>query len=242
MQAISINNLTKYYGDVVAVDNLSLNIEQGELFSLLGVNGAGKTTTIKMLSCLTKADSGDAEILGKSISKSASEVKQYIGVSPQETAIAQGLSVKENLELICGIYGFTKAKTAQKVSTLIQLLSLESVLNKKASKLSGGYARRLSIAMALISEPKVLFLDEPTLGLDVIARSELWDIIRSLKGKVTIILTTHYMEEAEELSDRIAIMKNGKLLICDTPDNIKSQCGEESIEKSFIKIVRGTKE
>ena len=238
MISIKIENLTKQYKDVTAVDNLSLEIEQGELFSLLGVNGAGKTTTIKMLSCLTLPTSGDATVLGERITKNPTVVKSLIGVSPQETAVAAGLTVRENLELICGIYGFDKKKTAEKVSSLSALLSLDSVINKKASKLSGGYARRLSIAMALISEPKVLFLDEPTLGLDVIARSELWDIILSLKGKVTIILTTHYMEEAEALSDRIAIMKDGKLLVCDTPDAIKAQTGEDSIEKSFIKIVK----
>ena len=239
MTAIKIENLTKQYKDVRAVDDLSLEINRGELFSLLGVNGAGKTTTIKMLSCLTAPTSGDAAVLGESIIKNPAAVKANIGVSPQETAVAAGLTVRENLELICGIYGFDKEKIAKKVSALSSMLSLESVINKKASKLSGGYARRLSIAMALISEPKILFLDEPTLGLDVIARSELWDMIRSLKGKVTIILTTHYMEEAEALSDRIAIMKNGRLLLCDTPDNIKAQTGEDSIEKAFIQIVRG---
>ena len=238
MTAIRITNLTKQYKDVRAVDGLSLEIEQGELFSLLGVNGAGKTTTIKMLSCLTLPTSGDATVLGESITKNPSAVKALVGVSPQETAVATGLTVRENLELICGIYGFDREKTAKKISALSSMLSLENVINKKAAKLSGGYARRLSIAMALISEPKILFLDEPTLGLDVLARSELWDIIRSLKGKVTIILTTHYMEEAEALSDRIAIMKGGKLLACNTPDNIKAQAGEDSIEKSFIKIVK----
>ncbi len=240
MTAIKIENLTKQYKDVTAVDCLSLEIEQGELFSLLGVNGAGKTTTIKMLSCLTSPTSGDAMVLGESIIQNPAAVKACIGVSPQETAVAAGLSVRENLELICGIYGFDKQKTAEKVSSLSAMLSLEGVMNKKASTLSGGYARRLSIAMALISEPKVLFLDEPTLGLDVIARSELWDIIRALKGKVTIILTTHYMEEAETLSDRIAIMKDGKLLVCDTPNAIKAQTGTDSIERAFIQIVRGT--
>ena len=238
MSAIQIDSLTKQYKDVTAVNNLSLTIAKGELFSLLGVNGAGKTTTIKMLSCLTQPTSGDAMVLGESITKNPAGVKALIGVSPQETAVASGLTVRENLELICGIYGFDKDKTAEKVSSLSSLLSLDSVTSKKAAKLSGGYARRLSIAMALISEPKVLFLDEPTLGLDVLARSELWDIIRSLKGKVTIILTTHYMEEAEALSDRIAIMKDGKLLVCDTPDNIKSQTGADSIEKAFIQIVK----
>ena len=239
MNAIKIEGLTKHYKDVAAVDNLSLEIEKGELFSLLGINGAGKTTTIKMLCCLTEPTSGDAYLLGKSIRKDSSDVKKVIAVSPQETAIAQGLSVRENLEFICGVYGFDRMKTASKIKELTELLGLDSVISRKSGKLSGGWQRRLSIAMALISEPEILFLDEPTLGLDVIARSELWDIIRSLRGKVTIILTTHYMEEAEALSDRIAIMKDGKLLTCDTPDAIKEQTGEDSIEKAFIKIVRG---
>ena len=238
MNAIKIENLTKRYKDLTAVDNLSLDIAEGELFSLLGVNGAGKTTTIKMLSCLSSPTSGDALVLGESICKNPTAVKALIGVSPQETAVASGLTVRENLEFICGIYTFPKEKTTQKVAQLASMLSLENVMDKKAAKLSGGYARRLSIAMALISEPRVLFLDEPTLGLDVLARSELWDIIRSLKGKVTIILTTHYMEEAEALSDRIGIMKDGKLLICDTPDGIKEKTGADSIEKAFIQIVK----
>jgi len=240
MSAIKIEALTKKYRDVLAVDKLSLCIKEGELFSLLGLNGAGKTTTIKMLSCLTVPTSGDAYLLGKSILNCASEVKSLIAVSPQESAVAPSLSVRENLELICGIHGFSKEKRQKKIEELTTLLSLEDVLNRKAGKLSGGWQRRLSIAMALISEPKILFLDEPTLGLDVIARSELWDIIRSLKGNVTIILTTHYMEEAEALSDRIAIMKEGRLLTCDTPDAIKLQTGEDSIEGAFINIVRGT--
>lgn len=239
MIAIKIDNLTKRYRDITAVDNLSLTINQGELFSLLGVNGAGKTTTIKMLSCLSEPTEGEAFLLGKSIIKDTADVKSLIAVSPQETAVAPKLTVRENLELICGIYSFTKSKTEEKIAELANTLSINSVMNKKAGELSGGYARRLSIAMSLICEPKILFLDEPTLGLDVIARSELWDIIRSLKGKVTIILTTHYMEEAEELSDRIAIMKDGKLLISDTPDAIKLHTGEDSIEKAFIHIVKG---
>ena len=221
MDDIRIEGLTKKYKDVVAVDNLNLSVHKGELFSLLGVNGAGKTTTIKMLSCLTQPTSGDAFLNGKSICKDSAAVKSLIAVSPQETAVAPGLSVRENLELMCGVHGFTKDKRNIKVTELSEQLGLEAVIKKKAGKLSGGLQRRLSIAMVLISEPEILFLDEPTLGLDVLARSDLWDIIRSLKGKVTIILTTHYMEEAEALSDRIAIMKDGKLLICDTPDKIK---------------------
>ncbi len=239
MVAIKIKGLTKKYKDVVAVDNLNLSIYKGELFSLLGVNGAGKTTTIKMLSCLTKPTSGDAFLNEKSICKDTADVKSLIAVSPQETAVAPGLSVQENLELMCGVHNFTKDKKNAKIAKLTKLLGLESVIKKKAGKLSGGWQRRLSIAMALISDPEILFLDEPTLGLDVLARSDLWDLIRSLKGKVTIILTTHYMEEAQELSDRIAIMKDGKLLICDTADEIKKAAGTENFEQAFIHIVKG---
>ena len=242
MDAIRIEGLTKKYKDVIAVDNLSLSVRQGELFSLLGVNGAGKTTTIKMLSCLTQPTSGDAFLNGKSICKDTASVKAFIAVSPQETAVAPGLSVCENLELMCGVHGFAKEQQTSKVTELTERLGLETVMNKKAGKLSGGWQRRLSIAMALISEPEILFLDEPTLGLDVLARSELWDIIRSLKGKVTIILTTHYMEEAEALSDRIAIMKDGKLLICDTPDKIKETAETANFEQAFVKIVKGVAE
>jgi len=239
MDAIRIEGLTKKYKDVVAVDDLSLSVCEGELFSLLGVNGAGKTTTIKMLSCLTQPTSGDAFLNGKSICKDTAAVKSLIAVSPQETAVAPGLSVCENLELMCGVHGFTKEKRSARIAELTELLGLETVIKKKAGKLSGGWQRRLSIAMALISEPRILFLDEPTLGLDVLARSDLWEIIRSLKGRVTMILTTHYMEEAEALSDRIAIMKDGKLLICDTADRIKKTAGTDHFEEAFIRIVKG---
>ncbi len=239
MDAIKIESLSKKYNDTLAVDNLSLTVKKGELFSLLGVNGAGKTTTIKMLCCLTKPTSGDAFLNGNSIKSDLENVKSVIAVSPQETAVALNLTVKENLELICGIYGFCKEKKFLKIKELSSLLSLSDMLNKKASKLSGGYKRRLSIAMALISEPQILFLDEPTLGLDVISRSELWDIIRSLKGKVTIILTTHYMDEAESLSDRIAIMKDGRLLVCDTGENIKDMAHTDNFEQAFIRVVKG---
>lgn len=242
MYAIRTANLTKKYKDIIAVDQLNLQVKKGELFSLLGVNGAGKTTTIKMLSCLTQPTSGDAFLNGKSICKDSAAVKSMIAVSPQETAVAPGLSVYENLELMCGVHGFTKDKQNMKIAELTELLGLKSVVKKKTGKLSGGWQRRLSIAMALISEPEILFLDEPTLGLDVLARSDLWDLIRSLKGKATIILTTHYMEEAEALSDRIAIMKDGKLLICDTADKIKEAAGTDSFEQAFVRIVKGVAE
>lgn len=239
MNAIKTDRLTKRYGDVTAVDELTLSIEQGELFSLLGVNGAGKTTTIKMLCGLTVPTGGDAFLKGNSIRSQLAEVKRIIAVSPQETAVAPGLSVKENLELICGIHGFSREKQREKVDSLAKELGLEEILRRKAGKLSGGWQRRLSIAMALICEPEILFLDEPTLGLDVLARSELWELIRTLKRKITIILTTHYMEEAEALSDRVAIMKDGKLLLCDTVERIKENAGTDHFEQAFIRIVKG---
>lgn len=238
MYEIKIMNLVKQYKDLIAVDRLQLEIKQGELFSLLGVNGAGKTTTIKMLTCLTKPTSGDASVGGYSITKEPDKVKQLIGVSPQETAVAPNLTVKENFELICGIYGFSKDKTNMKIEELAKNFSLGEVLQRKAGKLSGGWQRRVSIAMALISEPRILFLDEPTLGLDVIARHELWNVIQSLKGKITIILTTHYMEEAESLSDRIGIMKNGRLLAIGTANELIDKVGASDFEHAFVAIVK----
>jgi len=238
MQEIRTTQLVKRYKSLTAVDKLGLEIQQGELFSLLGVNGAGKTTAIKMLSCLTKPTSGDAIVGGYSITKESEQVKRLIGVSPQETAVAPNLSVKENLELICGIHGISKEKTKAKIQELSKQFSLDSVLQRKAGKLSGGWQRRVSIAMALISEPKILFLDEPTLGLDVIARHDLWEVIRSLKGKITIILTTHYMEEAETLSDRIGIMKNGRLLAVGTVEELNAKANTNDFETAFVSIVK----
>ena len=237
--AIEIKGLTKDYKDIRAVDNLKLDIREGELFALLGVNGAGKTTTIKMLCCITTPTSGDALLEGKSIAQNADAVKKIIAVSPQETAVASNLSVEENLALMCGVHGFDKQKSLQRTAEMIEEFNLGGIRKKKAGKLSGGWQRRLSIAMALISEPKILFLDEPTLGLDVIARSELWDTIRELKSRMTIILTTHYMEEAEELSDRIGVMKDGHLLAVGTASELKQQTGEEKFENAFIKLVKG---
>ncbi len=238
MKAIKTIDLTKKYKDLVAVDKLNLEIDEGELFSLLGINGAGKTTVIKMLTTLTSPTSGEAYVDGKSTSSDGADVKRVIGVSPQETAVAENLSVKENLELMCGIHGFPREKTKAKINELSKQLNLSAILSRKAGKLSGGWQRRLSIAMALISEPKILFLDEPTLGLDVIARSELWDLILTLKGKVTIILTTHYMEEAEVLSDRIGIMKNGRLLVSGTAKELMEMTSADRFENAFISIVK----
>ena len=238
MEAIKATRLSKRYQNITAVDGLNLEIRQGELFSLLGVNGAGKTTAIKMLTCLTKPTAGDALVDGYSITKEPEQVKRRIGVSPQETAVAPNLTVEENLALICGIHGFSREKTKGKIEELTNQFDLESVLKRKAGKLSGGWQRRVSIAMALISEPKILFLDEPTLGLDVIARHDLWDLIRALKGEMTVVLTTHYMEEAEALSDRIGILKNGALLDVGTAEELKQKTGTDDFEKAFISIVK----
>ncbi len=238
MYAIQTRSLVKRYQAVTAVDRLNLEIPRGELFSLLGVNGAGKTTAIKMLSCLTKPDSGEALVGGFSITREPERVKARIGVSPQETAVAPNLTVEENLALICGIHGFSKEKTAEKIRELSALFSLSEVAKRKAGKLSGGWQRRVSIAMALISEPEILFLDEPTLGLDVLARHDLWEAIRALKGKITIILTTHYMEEAEALSDRIGIMKQGRLLAVGRAEELMKQAGTDNFEQAFVAIVK----
>ena len=238
MEAMIATELVKRYKKLIAVNKLNLEIHQGELFSLLGVNGAGKTTAIKMLSCLTKPTDGDAYVGGYSITKEPGQVKRLIGVSPQETAVAPNLSVKENLELICGVHGFSKEKTAAKIIELSRQFDLDSVMQRKAGKLSGGWQRRVSIAMALIGEPQILFLDEPTLGLDVIARQDLWSIIRSLKGEITIVLTTHYMEEAEQLSDRIGIMRDGRLLAVGTAAELMTKAGTTNFENAFVTIVK----
>lgn len=239
MDAVKTIGLTKTYKELTAVDRLDLTIPQGELFSLLGVNGAGKTITIKMLCCLTRPTAGDAFLNGSSILTDPAGVKARIGVSPQETAVAPNLTVQENLELMCGVHGFTREKQMQKVRQIAEELGLEDILKRKAGKLSGGWQRRLSIAMALIGEPEILFLDEPTLGLDVLARSDLWEVIRALKGKITIILTTHYMEEAEALSDEIGIMKDGRLLARGTAQALKERAGTERFEDAFVAIVKG---
>ena len=221
-------DLTKKYGDKIAVNNLNLKINEGELFSLLGVNGAGKTTTIKMLTTLIKPTSGIVKVLGYRSIDEKGMIRKNINVSPQETAIAPNLTVLENLEFMAGVYKIKNKK--ERIDKLIKDFKLEDVIKQKAKTLSGGYQRRLSIAISLINNPKVLFLDEPTLGLDVLARSELWDIIKELKKEKTIVLTTHYMEEAESLSDRIGIIKEGKLIEVGTPKELLKKTKTINIE------------
>ena len=239
MNAIEIKKLTKKYKDVTAVDGLELSVRQGELFALLGVNGAGKTTTIKMLSCLTAPTSGEAHLGGKSIVSQPNEVKRIIGVSPQETAVAPNLTVRENLELMAGIAGVSRKEARLRAEKTLEEFHLREIADKRAKTLSGGWQRRLSIAMALISEPKLLFLDEPTLGLDVLARRELWREIEALKGKITVILTTHYMEEAEQLADRVGIMAAGKLRVCGTPAELLALSGKTRFEDACVASAGG---
>lgn len=237
MIAIEVKNVTKTYGDKKALNDVSLIVKKGEVFSLLGVNGAGKSTLIKILSGLEKLTSGQAFIFGYDVMKQTDRVKHYIAVSPQETAIAPNLTVEENLELMAGVHNFSKKERAQKVREIIDTFSLTPLQKQRSKTLSGGWKRRLSIAMALISEPDILFLDEPTLGLDILARRELWNVVKGLKGNITIILTTHYLEEAESLSDRICILKQGELKALGTAEELIAQTSTLSFEEAFVSLV-----
>lgn len=236
MLAIETKGLTKRYKTKTVVDGLNLTVEEGELFALLGVNGAGKTTTIRMLTCLAKPSGGECSVCGHNCISDSAAVKELVGISPQDTAVAENLTVVENLRLMCGIYGFSPDKAKSRISEMIELFNMHDVADSRAKTLSGGWKRKLSIALALISEPKLLFLDEPTLGLDVIARRELWKVIRELKSHVTIVLTTHYMEEAESLADRIAVMISGHMAALGTLSELEQQTGESGLENVFVKI------
>lgn len=235
MIAVKIENVKKSYKDTKALKGVSAEIKSGELYGLLGLNGAGKTTLISVIAGLIKADEGDITVDGKSVKTDSDEVKRIIAVSPQETAVAPNLTVKENLEFFAELYG----KPKDRAIIAMQEFGLIEVANKRAKTLSGGYARRLSVAAAVITEPKLLILDEPTLGLDVIARRELWKLINARKGKTTIILTTHYLEEVEALCDRICALKEGEKIFEGTVDEMKTLTGEENFEDAFVKISQG---
>ena len=236
MDMIETRGLSKQYGEKWAVRDLSLSVREGELFSLLGVNGAGKTTTIRMLSGLSEPTSGEAFVSGFSCAGQKREIKRIIGMSPQDTAVAERLTVRENLEFMASVYGFDRPKVRERTERMIEDFHLEEVQAQQARTLSGGWKRKLSIAMALIGEPKVLFLDEPTLGLDVLARRELWRVIERMKGEITIVLTTHYMEEAEHLSDRLAVMLSGRIAFCGALPDLLSQTGAANLEDAFVAI------
>ena len=240
MNAIELTNIVKKYKDKTVVNNINLNIKEGELFSLLGTNGAGKTTTIKMISTLIKQNSGTIKVLGYDTIKDYKIIRKKINVSPQETAVAMNLTVYENLDFMANVYQIENKK--DKIDNLVKTFKLEEVLKQKAKTLSGGYMRKLSIAISLINDPKILFLDEPTLGLDVLSRKELWNTINTLKGKITIILTTHYMEEAESLSDRVAIMNKGNIIEIGTPKEIISKTKTKNMEDAFVSLITGGKD
>ncbi|MBP5605042.1 MAG: ABC transporter ATP-binding protein [Ruminiclostridium sp.] len=239
MKAIETKQITKQFKTKTAVNSIDLCVEEGELFALLGVNGAGKTTTIRMLTCLSVPTSGEAYIKGHSVTGEKAEIKRIIGISPQDTAVADNLTVRENLEFMAKVYGFDKKKASERVNEMLGMFGFGEVENSRAKTLSGGWKRKLSIAMAIIGEPELLFLDEPTLGLDVLARRELWRSISKLKGKITIVLTTHYMEEAEELSDRIAVMIDGKIAATGTLAELEALTGKTGLEEAFITIAEG---
>ncbi len=233
--AIVTHGLTKRYKEKTAVNGVSFNVEEGKLVALLGVNGAGKTTSIRMLTCLSKPSDGTAEVFGHDVVKEADAVKHLVGISTQDTAVAENLTVKENLEFMASLY-LEKERIAGAVSEAVKAFGLEEFVNKKAKHLSGGWKRKLSIAMAIIGEPKILFLDEPTLGLDVLARRKLWTEIEALKSRMTIVLTTHYMEEAEALADRIFVMIDGRIAAEGTLEELESRTGKRGLEEVFIKI------
>ena len=240
---IVLEKLSKSYDTKKAVDGIDLTIKEGEMTALLGVNGAGKSTTIKMLSCLTKPSSGHAYVGGYDVVKDSDKVKQLIGISTQETAVARNLTVRENLSFMADIYldhsRYSKPERQDKVDKIIDEFKLREVVDKRSCKLSGGWQRRLSIAMAMISDPKVILLDEPTLGLDVLARRELWKEIEKLKKDRTIILTTHYMEEAEALADKIAVMIEGKIVMTGTLSELEAKTGQKGLENVFVSIAEG---
>ena len=233
--AIVTNGLIKRYKDKTAVDGISITVEEGKLVALLGVNGAGKTTTIRMLTCLSKPTAGTAQVLGHDVVKEADEVKKLVGISTQDTAVAENLTVRENLEFMASLY-LDKNRIDGAVEKAIEAFGLEEFRNKKAKHLSGGWKRKLSIAMAIIGEPKILFLDEPTLGLDVLARRQLWTEIEEIKKHMTIVLTTHYMEEAEALADEIFVMIDGKVAADGTLSELEARTGKKGLEEVFVKI------
>ena len=237
-KAIVVTGLSKQYPDKTAVDNISFSVDKGSIFSMLGVNGAGKTTTIKMLCGLTRPTGGEAYVLSHNIHTELDEVKKLVNISPQDTSVASRLTVRENLEFIAGIYGAGRKKQREKADEMIQYFHLQEVADRRAKVLSGGWQRKLSIAMALITEPQIIFLDEPTLGLDVLARRELWEVIRRMKEKITIILTTHYMEEAESLSDKVAVMVDGQIKAMGSVEELKEQAGADNLEEAFVRIAQ----
>jgi len=235
--AIVVENLTRKFEDVTAVDGLSLTVDRGELFGLLGPNGAGKTTTINVLCGLLEPTSGSVRVGGYDVRKESSKVKKLIGVSPQETAVYPHLTGKENVELFANLHAMPREKIKKNVDGLLQKLSLRDHSKRQAGKYSGGLMRRINLAMSLVHDPEIAFLDEPTVGMDPQSRRAVWDFIMELKKQnKTVLLTTHYMEEAEELCDRVGIIDNGKLISLDTPQQLRRQFNARNLEEVFLQL------
>ena len=235
--AIVVKDLVKEFEDVTAVDNLSLEIVEGELFSLLGPNGAGKTTTINILNGIMKPTRGTATIAGLDVATNLDEIKKIIGLCPQEAAVFKFLNARENVELFGNLHSVSKKELEERMDTLLELLGLAEASRRKAGGYSGGMLRKLNLMVALISDPKIAFLDEPTVGMDARARRRTWEFIGALKGeKKTIVLTTHYIEEAEALSDRVGIIDYGKLVELGTPKELMERHQAKNLEEVFLKI------
>ena len=238
---LKVDDINVYYGSIHAIKGVSFEVSEGEIVTLIGANGAGKSTTLRAISGLVKTASGAINFLGRDIIPFNAQqvVAEGIAMVPEGRRVFDNLTVKENLEFMARLYGFGKEKTAERVNRTVADFHLEEVLDQRAGTLSGGWKRKLSIAMALIGEPSVLFLDEPTLGLDVLARRELWRVIEAMKGSLTIVLTTHYMEEEEHLSDRLGIMISGRIAACGTLQEILELTGKTTLEDAFVAIAEG---
>ncbi|MBW3022582.1 ATP-binding cassette domain-containing protein [Candidatus Woesearchaeota archaeon] len=237
---LKINNITKHYGKFLALDNVSLEIHNGEIMGLLGPNGAGKSTLIKILTCFHKQDSGDAIIDGISI-KDQKRVKKVIGYAPQEDSFYDNLTLMENLKYFGGLYNMPLRMIKKRSEELLELLMLKNKKDELAKNLSGGMKKRLNIAIALIHKPKILFLDEPTVGVDPLSRAGIWEVVEKIKKEgMTILYCTHYLTEADRLCDRVAIIKEGKIVLVETPEKIKKKYGE-TLEDAFIKLIKEEK-
>ncbi|MEK6645420.1 MAG: ATP-binding cassette domain-containing protein [Candidatus Firestonebacteria bacterium] len=235
---IEIHNLTKKYKDIIAVDNISFDVKKGEIFGFLGPNGAGKTTTIKMLCTLLKPTSGTAFVNGYNIQKHPSDVRKSIGIIFQDPSLDERLTAQENLEFHGIIYKMKKDLRRKRIDEVLEMVNLTTRRKCLVRTFSGGMKRRLEIARGLMHRPPVLFLDEPTLGLDPQTRNHIWEFIKDIqrKDRITVILTTHYMDEAENC-DKIAIINYGKIIALDTPDSLKKQTGKSTINDVFLELI-----
>ncbi len=231
--SVVVQDLVKVFGSVVAVDSISFSVEKGEIFGLLGPNGAGKTTTMKILCTLLKPTSGDALVEGYSVRKDARRVRERLGVVFQESTLDVELTVFENLDLHGRLYGMSRNERRNRIDELLELVNLEDYRNVQVKKLSGGMKRKLEVVRGIMHSPDILILDEPTLGLDAATRRTIWEHIEDISEDVTIILSTHYMDEAEKLCDRVAVMRSGKIVALDSPQSLKERIGEEVIVLSF---------